>query len=108
MFTSLSTVGFGDLHPRGNFERLFCAFILMFGVAIFSYIMGIFIDILSEFQSYNADLDDGDALNQFFGVITRMNGNEDLSVDFKTEIEQYFDYRWTNDHNQAFQGNSDE
>lgn len=49
MFTSLSTVGFGDLHPRGNFERLFCALILLFGVAIFSYIMGIFIDILSEF-----------------------------------------------------------
>ena len=42
-FTSLSTVGFGDFHPRSNAERIFCAFILLFGVAIFSYIMGIFI-----------------------------------------------------------------
>ena len=42
-FTSLSTVGFGDYHPRSNPERLFVAFILLFGVSIFSYCMGIFI-----------------------------------------------------------------
>ena len=51
-FTSLSTVGFGDYSPRGNIERAFGAFMLLFGVAIFSYIMGNFIDILSQFQSY--------------------------------------------------------
>jgi hypothetical protein len=42
-FTSLSTVGFGDYHPRSDPERLLVAFILLFGVAIFSYCMGIFI-----------------------------------------------------------------
>ena len=45
-FTSLSTVGFGDLAPRSDSERLFVAFMLLFGVAIFSYIMGVFIEIL--------------------------------------------------------------
>ena len=48
-FTSLSTVGFGDYHPRSDEERLFCAMILLFGVAIFSYMMGIFIEILSDY-----------------------------------------------------------
>jgi len=48
-FTSLSTVGFGDYHPRGNFERLVICFYLLFGVAIFSYIMGNFIEILEDF-----------------------------------------------------------
>lgn len=57
MFTSLSTVGFGDYHPRSNFERVYCAMILLFGVAIFSYIMGNFIEILDQFKSYNKDLD---------------------------------------------------
>ena len=38
-FTSLSTVGFGDFHPQDNSERIFCIFILLFGVAIFSVIM---------------------------------------------------------------------
>lgn len=48
-FTSLSTVGFGDYHPRGNIERMIGAFILLGGVAIFSLIMGNFIEILQEF-----------------------------------------------------------
>ena len=45
-FTSLSTVGFGDYHPRGDIERVFGAFMLLFGVAIFSYILSIFRDII--------------------------------------------------------------
>ena len=86
MFTSLSTVGFGDLHPRGDFERIFCAMILLFGVAIFSYIMGIFIEILVEFNSYNADLDNGDELNKFLGVIKSKNGNERLPQELMENI----------------------
>jgi hypothetical protein len=42
-FTSLTTVGFGDYHPKSDYERIVVMFILMFGVAIFSYIMGNFI-----------------------------------------------------------------
>lgn len=59
-FTSLSTVGFGDYHPRSNIERMMGAFILLSGVATFSYIMGNFIDILSNMQEFFAGLDDGD------------------------------------------------
>jgi len=59
-FTSLSTVGFGDLHPRNDPERVMCAIILLIGVAMFSYILGIFILILEEFSSLLADLGDGD------------------------------------------------
>ena len=47
-FTSLSTVGFGDYHPRSNIERMVGSFILLWGVAIFSFIMGNFIDILTS------------------------------------------------------------
>ena len=38
-FTSLSTVGFGDYHPTNDLERIIGAFILCFGVAIFSIVM---------------------------------------------------------------------
>lgn len=47
-FTTLSTVGFGDFFPRSNAERGLCAFILLFGVTIFSYIMGNYIMILNS------------------------------------------------------------
>ena len=62
-FTSLSTVGFGDYHPRGDIERIAVALILLFGVAIFSYIMSIFIDILTTIQNFKADLSYGDQLS---------------------------------------------
>lgn len=72
-FTSLSTVGFGDYHPRGNIERAITAFILLGGVAIFSLIMGNFIEILQKFQKFNEDISDGDALAQFFLAIKYLN-----------------------------------
>ena len=46
--TSLSTVGLGDLHPRSNVERFLMAFFLLFGVSVFSYIMGNFIELIHE------------------------------------------------------------
>lgn len=60
MFTSMSTVGFGDIYPMSDFERIVCIFILVFGVAIFSMIMGNFISIIEEFHSFNDELDEGD------------------------------------------------
>jgi len=45
-FTTLSTVGFGDFNPKSEVERIVTTFILLVGVACFSYIMGQFIDIL--------------------------------------------------------------
>ena len=45
-FTSLSTVGFGDYHPYSNEERLFCAFILLSGVLIFSFLMDYFLNVI--------------------------------------------------------------
>ena len=68
-FTTLSTVGFGDLAPRSNIERMVCSFILMFGVSIFSYFMGNFIEILTLYQNLNADLDEGDELTKFFAMM---------------------------------------
>ena len=45
-FTSLSTVGFGDFCPRGDVERILGSMLLLFGVAIFSYIMSKFIAMI--------------------------------------------------------------
>ena len=61
--TSLSTVGFGDFTPRGNVERFVGAFILLFGVAIFSLVMGNLIDILASFNEFHMDIGDGEKLS---------------------------------------------
>ena len=72
-FTTLSAVGFGDFYPVSDFERLVWAFVMLFGVAIFSYIMGIFISLFEFRMSFDEDLDDGENLNKFFGTLQRYN-----------------------------------
>ena len=74
-FTSLTTVGFGDYHPKSDVERLFIAASLLFGVAIFSLSMGIFIDVLGKFKELGEGLDDGDELQKFFAILRHMKLN---------------------------------
>ena len=85
-FTSLSTIGFGDYNPKSDIERILCAFILLFGVAIFSFVMGTFIDILHEITQLTKDLDEGDELAKFFGLIVRFNGNKPIDKKIKDKI----------------------
>lgn len=93
-FTTLSTVGFGDYYPTSNAERFLCAFLLLFGVTIFSYILGAYITILSSITRLNADFDDGDNLSKWLGLIKRFNNGREISIEYKDIIEQFFDYRW--------------
>ena len=57
-FTSLATVGFGDYCPRSNLERALGSMILLLGVAVFSYIMGSFINIMNAYIHMNDDYDE--------------------------------------------------
>jgi hypothetical protein len=107
-FTTLSTVGFGDFRPWSDVERAICAVILLVGVAIFSYIMGNFIEILISAKSLGADHDNGENLSKWFGLIKRFNSSRSISNELKVKIEEYFDYRWINDRNQAISTEGDE
>ena len=51
--TSLTTIGFGDYVPRSDLERALGAILLLAGVAIFTYIMGSFIDMLNELNGFS-------------------------------------------------------
>ena len=68
-FTSLSTVGFGDIRPLSDFERILGAIILLAGVSVFSIVMSNFKEIIDKYNIISADLEDGDNLNKFFGLL---------------------------------------
>ena len=97
-FTTLTTVGFGDYHPRSNRERIFITFQMMIGVCIFSYFLGDFISIIQEFLMPQSEGDE-ENLSRFFGLIRYFNEKEELNSDLKTQIEEYFQYRWSHDKN---------
>jgi len=48
--TTLSTVGYGDVVPIHYTEKIFGVFIMILGIAFFSYIMGNFNDVLINYD----------------------------------------------------------
>ena len=38
-FTTMTTVGYGDVTPQTDEERIFCIFAMIIGVAFYSYII---------------------------------------------------------------------
>ena len=106
-FTTLSTVGLGDFYPMSNYERALSSFGFLMGVAVFSYIMGNFADILSFIMDINCDLEEGDQLTLFLAAFKFFNNDEDIKLELKEEIEAYFDYRWTNNKNWAVETEQD-
>ena len=52
---------------------MFTAFMLFFGVAIFSFILSEFINILENYQDVTRDLDEWELLARFIGVLKHFN-----------------------------------
>lgn len=82
-FTTLSTVGFGDIAPRSDPERFICAFVLMIGVSVFSVFLGNFTAIIDAYKAINSDLDDSDKLDSFFEMMMHFNANVPFDLDFR-------------------------
>ena len=52
----------------------------------------------------NDDLsDDANDLAKFFGILKKFNGEEDINIQFRIQIEDYFQHRWQHDKNHVFQ-----
>ena len=85
-FTSLSTVGFGDYHPKSNVERIFCSIMLVAGVMIFSYIMGNFIAMIEGYKQMKSDIEHDDSLSKFFGLLKRFNNGKEMKISLKEDI----------------------
>ena len=74
---------------------------LLFGVAIFSYIMGNFIEIVNKSYNIDADLDEGDNLNKFFGLLEKFNQGP-INQELMTSMQKFFDFKWKMNRNIAF------
>ena len=102
-FTTLSTVGFGDMYPKSNMERIVVILILIFGISTFSYVMGVFLDIMNEVLDFNKDYDEYENLAKFFATIRKFNANDPIDPTLKSKMITYFKHRWNNDLNSAVQ-----
>ena len=53
-FTTMTTVGFGDITPAGDMERIFAIFGMLMGVSFYSYIIASVSSMVSSVDSKNA------------------------------------------------------
>ena len=100
-------MGLGDYVPRNNEERILGVVFLFSGVAIFTFLAGKLTKNLSTYQDLKANFDDGETLMMFFGTVRNFNENKSITLWLKKDIESYFDYKWNNDRNIAFQTDSE-
>lgn len=106
-FTTLATVGYGDYHAVNDIERVICSIILLFGVAVFSFIMGNFIEILMSFKIVTAENEESENLTKWLGLLARFNKGRPLPKEMTRKIENYFDYYWAKDRNYAIKSEED-
>jgi uncharacterized sodium:solute symporter family permease YidK len=73
VFTSLSTVGFGDYYPKNSFERLVCTMIIFMGNMLFGLIISNFNEMMNEIKTFMYENDDSEKLIRFFNLLSKFN-----------------------------------
>ena len=92
--TTLSTVGYGDYYPINNSERSLAVIIMLCGVAFFSYIMGNFVEIISNYEKKMGVVDKSGDLHNWLNILTRFTNNQKIPKKLTYEIESNFTYFW--------------
>ena len=93
-FTTLSTIGLGDYHPVSNTERLVGSFVILIGVAMFSYILSELLnsfDLINEIEKPFGDEKD---LDKFFITLKRFNYNQPIKKEIQQEIRDFMKRKW--------------
>ena len=97
----MTTVGFGDFHPKSDLERLWCIGLFLFSGAVFSMILSEFTEMIRNHSQLNETLDQSEDLQSFIDLLTHFNKDIPLNANMVDRFEKYFAYRWNCDKNVA-------
>ena len=85
---TLTTVGYGDIVPRNNVEKLFCIVVMLIGSGIFAYninkLSNIFGDISKNEREYLQNLK----------VLNQMMKRKKLNSELQNKVRNYFHYMY--------------
>ena len=77
-FTTISTVGFGDYHPRNSKERMIGAGLMLMGALINSFVIESLQTMIEKYTIITADFEENEHLSLFFSTIKKYNGGFEL------------------------------
>jgi voltage-gated potassium channel Kch len=84
--TTLSTVGYGDMYPISELEKIIVVIVMLSGVAFFSYIMGNFIEIISSYEQKMGFVDKSKDLDMWMIELQRFNNKTPLKISILEDI----------------------
>lgn len=105
--TTLSTVGYGDLYPVSQLERIITVIVMLGGVAFFSYIMGNFIEIIANYEQKLGLGDKSDDLEYFLISMQRFTNNTPITRQMMETVYLHQQYFWANDRIGTLSSNED-
>ena len=97
--TSLSTVGFGDLYPRNDYERLLGSIMLLGGVTCFSYVLNELSYMMSNIKFLNGEFNDKEELEKFFVMLQKFNDGQLINHELQTRVAEFMGEKWSCDKN---------
>lgn len=95
IYTTLMTVGYGDLSATNKYEMGFCIILLIIGPTMYAYAMGKTIDTINRLRSVGKD---DERLNNFEAWIISVESNYGkLNPGLKSKLIEHFHYYFAND-----------
>ncbi len=88
--TTLTTVGYGDITPKGNGEKIYAMFVMIFGVGIYGYIIGNIANIIANFNI---------AYSHFTYKMQEINNfskKQNIPKNLQKEMQIFYRYTWEN------------
>ena len=93
--TTLATVGYGDFTPQTNSEKVFDIFVMITGIASFSYILNKFQDIIKNNKKRLGYIDYQPDLEEWIIQIGRI-AKDPIKKTTAENIQDYYDYYYDN------------
>ncbi|KAI8800481.1 hypothetical protein BJ742DRAFT_859987 [Cladochytrium replicatum] len=86
--TTMTTTGYGDIHPANDYERFFASSAMLVGIFFYGYISGTIASTLSNLDSRRVGYQ-----QKMTGVIQYLNDRE-MDPMMQQRIIDYYDYVW--------------
>lgn len=98
----LSTVGYGDMFPLSNLERVIGVLCMMVGVAVFSLVMGQFTEIDEEYKIQMADPNNYEEFQTWLLLSQRFRNRLPLPSSLYLSIDSDYNFYLQHDRNMYF------
>ena len=97
VLTTLATIGYGDLSPQTNSEKILGISLMIVGIAFFSYIMGNFNDVLINYDKKMGIVDRRNDLQMWMTSLDKFNVNVPIPRALLKKINDHFNFFWKHD-----------